>query len=268
MPTIPSPHVVITGASSGLGAALAVVYGQRGQRVSLIARDVARLEAVADACRRVGGPRPSWHACDVTDAGRLGELLTAINAEAPVTTVIANAGIGGRSVLAGPLGETAALASHVVSVNLLGVINTLTPLIPVMASRQSGRLALVGSIAAFTPLAEAPAYAASKAAIYSYGHGLRRLLGAAGITVTVVSPGFIDTPMSRSLPFDRPFVVSPEHAAALIMRAVESGRPDIVFPWPLRLAAAFHGLLPLGLSDMLLAALARSNQRLANQGFE
>jgi short-subunit dehydrogenase len=127
-----------------------------------------------------------------------------------------------------------------------------------MASRKSGRLAIVASLAGFTPLAEAPAYAASKAAAYSYGHSLRRLLIARGITVTVISPGFVDTPMSRSLPYSRPFLMTADEAAELIVPAIDRGSPDLIFPWPLRLAAALHGVLPLALSDRLMASLARS----------
>lgn len=261
MPSRPMPHVVITGGSSGLGAALAMTYAQHEHRVTLIARNVTRLQAVSDACARIDGARPTWHSCDVTEGRLLGELLATIDAEAPITTIIANAGIGGRDVLSGPLGGSANSASHIVSVNLLGVVNTLTPVIPQMASRRSGRLAIIASIAAFTPLAEAPAYAASKAAVYSYGHGLRRLLRPSGITVTVVSPGFVDTPMSRSLPFARPFLVSTERASRLIFRAVEGGRPEVIFPWPLRVAAAFQSILPQNISDRLLAAGARSTQR-------
>lgn len=251
---------MITGASSGLGAALVAAYARRGQRVSLIARDESRLKAVAETCYRLSGTRPQWHVCDVTEAERLGELLVMIDGEAPITTLIANAGVGGQSVLAGPHGESRKSASRTVDVNLLGVVNTLTPIIPIMASRMSGRLAIVASIAAFTPLAEAPAYAASKAAAYSYGHSLRRLLAASGIKVTVVCPGFIDTPMSRSLPYARPFLFTAEKAAERVLRAIDHGRADLVFPWPLRLAAAIHGLLPVAISDRLVTSLARSNK--------
>ena len=254
-------HVVITGGSSGLGAALAAAYVRRRHRVSLIARDERRLEAVAEECEKLFGARPEWHLCDVTEGERLGKLLVAIDDEVPITTLIANAGIGGSSVLAGPYGETSDLATHIVNVNLLGVVNTLTPVIPVMASRKSGRLAIVASVAALTPLAEAPAYAASKAAAYSYGHSLRRLLAGSGITVTVVSPGFVDTPMSRSLPYARPFLITAEDAAELMVLAIDRGRPDLVFPWPLRLAAALHAILPQIVSDRVIASLARSNQR-------
>ncbi|MEQ1715220.1 MAG: SDR family NAD(P)-dependent oxidoreductase [Hyphomicrobium sp.] len=258
---MPSQHVVITGGSSGLGAALAAAYVVRGHRVSLIARDVTRLETVADDCHRRSGMRPGCHSCDVTEGARLGEILSALDAEAPITTLFANAGMGGSSVLAGANGESRDQASRIVEVNLLGVVNTLTPIIPMMASRQSGRLAIVASIAAFTPMAEAPVYAASKAAVYSYGHGLRRLLAARGVAVTIISPGFIDTPMSRSLPYNRPFLISPERAAELIVGAVHRGRPNIVFPWQLRLATAFEGVLPPAMSDRLVAAISRYNQR-------
>lgn len=260
MSASPLQHVVITGGSSGLGAALAAAYVERGHRVSLIARDIARLEAVADDCHRRGGKRPVCHSCDVTDGGRLGEILSALDVVLPITTLIANAGMGGSSVLGGANAESGDLASRIVDVNVLGVVNSLTPVIPMMASRHSGRLAIVASLAAFTPLAEAPVYAASKAAVYSYGHSLRRLLAGRGIAVTVVSPGFIDTPMSRSLPYGRPFLISPERAAEIIVGAVDRGRPNIVFPWQLRLAAAFEGILPLGVSDRLVATISRHNK--------
>lgn len=263
MVIVPSQHVVITGGSSGLGAALASSYAMRGHRVSLIARNVERLQAVAEKCYRLGGTRAGCHACDVTDGARLRDILRALDDDAEITKLIANAGIGGSSVLAGATGESRDQAARIVEVNLLGVVNTLAPVIPLMVARRAGRLGIVASLAAFSPLAEAPLYAASKAAVYSYGHGLRRLLASRGVTVTVVSPGFVDTPMSRSLPFERPYLISPERAAELIVGAVDRGRPNVVFPWQLRLATAIEGILPLAVSDRLVAAISRYNQRRA-----
>ncbi|MGE0698337.1 MAG: SDR family NAD(P)-dependent oxidoreductase [Hyphomicrobiaceae bacterium] len=248
-------HVVLTGASSGLGAALAECYAASGDSLLLMGRDEGRLGEVAVRCRRLGAEVHSV-ACDVRDASRMEWALGEADARLSVTHVVANAGFGGAAALTGVAGEHPDAARQAFDVNLIGVVNTIAPLLPSLVARRSGRVAIIGSLAGYSGMPQAPAYCASKAAVRTYGQGLRRLLAPAGVGVTVVSPGFIDTPMSASVGIARPFLVTADKAAARIVDAVERGRAELAFPWPLALAARIDRWLPAGISDRLVAALS------------
>ena len=246
-------HVVITGASSGLGAALARRYAIAGCRLTLLGRNARRLEETGRACRSVGATSVDQVTCDVTDGAMMRAALIAADDRAPVDLLFANAGLGGRDVLAPTSGETSELARSILEVNMMGVAHTVAPLLERLVARRSGQVVIVSSLAALHGLAEAPAYSASKAAARAYGHGLRRLLARHGVRVTVVLPGFVETPMSASLPYQTPLQVSAEKAAETIARGIARGAREIVFPWQLRLAFGMLAILPVGVTDRILA---------------
>lgn len=250
-------HVLITGASSGLGAALARRYASGGAQLTLAGRDSARLAEVSSHCRQLGARDVAIICCDVTDAGQMPAQAIARDVAAPVDIVIANAGLGGMTVLASNAPETTALAHRIISTNVLGVINTVAPLLPRLLARGTGAIALLSSIAGSHGLAESPVYSASKAAVRTYGHGLRRQLRDTGLTVTIITAGFIDTPMARSLPFHPPFMVPVDVAAERICRHIASGTREDIFPWPLRAGAALLDAMPLALADRVLALTSR-----------
>ena len=251
---IASPvHVVVTGASSGIGSALADLYAGEGARLTLFGRDRPRLEHVAGRCR-TRGVVVTTCVCDVADHEALSAELIAADDRAPVTHVFANAGIGGALAMAPSDGESGAVARALFETNVVGLANTVTPLLPRMVSRRAGRIAIISSLAAYTGLPQSPAYSASKAAARTYGEGLRRLVGPAGVSVTIVCPGFVETPMSDSLATPRPFLVSPQDAARRIARAVANGRAELAFPWPLTAAVKAAGWLPRPIADGLLRA--------------
>lgn len=180
--------------------------------------------------------------------------LRAVDDIEPIDIVIANAGLGGGAVLAPSTAESAELARDIFDVNVLGIVNTVTPLIESMIARRRGHIVLVSSMAAYQGLPDSPAYSASKAAARVYGEGLGRLLRRHGIRVTVACPGFIDTPMSRSLPFAQPFRCSAEVAAQVILRAVDRNRREVAFPWQYLWLARLAAVLPPSLTDLILAA--------------
>jgi short-subunit dehydrogenase len=245
-------HIVITGASSGLGAALARVYASPGVLLTLSGRDEARLASVAADCVAAGA-EVSVVVCDVTDAAAMATWLTNADQTRPIDVVFANAGIGGKAAIAPSQGESNATASSIVATNTLGVINTVTPLLPGFVERQSGHLVVVSSLAGLLGLPHSPAYCGSKAAARIYADGLRRLMRPHRVKVTVVNPGFVDTPMSRSLPTAGPQTWTAERAARAIKLAVAKGKGDVTFPWSLRLAVAVAQLLPNRLVDAVLA---------------
>jgi short-subunit dehydrogenase len=245
-------HVVITGASSGLGAALARRFAEANCALGLFGRDNARLSAVAGACRPGSGTVETFLR-DVTDPIAMSEALSELDTRRPVDVLVANAGIGGSSAIAASAGEPLDVARKIVEVNLLGVINTVVPLLDRLRARKRGHIVIVGSMAGMQGHAESPVYSASKAAVRIYGEGLRRLLAPQGVRVTVVVAGFIATPMSASLPFPRPFEWTVERAASRIIRGIERNEAEIAFPWQLLLAGSAVMLTPLSLRDRLVA---------------
>lgn len=244
-------HVVITGASSGIGAALARVYSIPGRRLSLIARDRTRLEAVAEA-GRARGAQIDIYVADVADAMAIEQALVACDTQQAVALLVANAGIGGRDSLASISGESSRVAGRIISTNTLGVINTVAPLLPRFVERRRGQIAIMSSLAGLVGLPACPAYSASKAAIFAYGAALRRLTAASGVHVSVICPGFVDTPMSAGLPFRPPFIWTADRAARYVARALVRRRREILFPWPLALGVRTLNLLPTAVTDRIL----------------
>ena len=228
--------LVVTGASAGIGRALAELYAAPGARLVLVGRDPGRLGAVAAACEARGADVVAV-ALDVRDRDTLGRRLRELDEAVPVELVVANAGVA--------LPEDDADATHaVIDVNLGGALNTVLPLLPAMTARRSGQIALIGSLAALAPLADAPAYSASKAALLAYGLALRERLAPAGVRVSVACPGFVATGMGSRYRGARPFEIGAEAAAARIAAGLARNRDVIAFPLPLVLAARASALLP------------------------
>lgn len=254
-------HALITGASGGLGSELALHMAARGASLTLMGRNAERLQATAARCHQLGADT-TIEVCDVRDAAAMEAALRRADERLAIGMVFANSGIGGSEVLARDGYEAAELARRVVDVNLIGVINTVAPLQPAFIERRRGTFVLVSSMAAFDGLEQAPSYAAAKAAVRIYGHGLRRLLAPHGIRVSVATPGFVATPMSASLPMATPFMWTAERAARRIVKGVERNEREIAFPWQMKLGVAVARMLPARLVDALLRqAQARLEQR-------
>ena len=220
-------HILITGASSGLGAALALTYAAAGIRLSLHGRDAERLEQVAAQARQRSA-KVSTHLGDVADAQDIAAWIEACDRDSALDLIIANAGISGGT---SQRQESAAQVNAIFAVNVTGVFNTIHPALPLMMRRRRGQIAIISSLAGFRGFAGAPAYCASKAAIRVYGEGLRAEVAGQGVDINVVCPGFIKTPMTDHNPFSMPFLMSAEHAARLIRQGLMANRARIAFPW-------------------------------------
>ena len=249
-------HVAITGANSGLGAALARAYARPGVLLTLSGRNEERLSKVMAECVAAGA-ECAVIICDVTDPDAMSTWLSNADEARAIDVLYANAGVGGKAALAPAQGEENAVARWIITANTIGVVNTLTPIIPRFVQRRAGNLVVISSLAGLIGLPQSPAYCCSKAAARVYAEGLRRLLRPHGVRVTIINPGFVDTPMSRSLPVVGPQTWSSERAASAIKAAVEKGRREFSFPWTLRLALTATRLLPGGLVDAVLARAYR-----------
>lgn len=239
--------ILVSGASRGLGAALAERFAAPGVALRLVARGMAGLAATAERCR-ARGAEVETAAIDVRDAGALAARLLAWDAALPIDCVVANAGISrGRA----PDGawEGAAGATEQVAVNLLGAINVIEPLLPALRARRAGRIALVASVAAYRGLPDAPGYAASKAGLRAYGEGLRAALLRDGVRVTVLLPGFFESAMGARWQGRRPLAMGLEDAAARCHRAILAGAGRCAFPLPLALLLRAVDALPAPLAD-------------------
>ena len=247
------PRVIaITGGSSGIGRALALEYAAPGVALALIGRDAARLAEVA-ALAEAKGARVRIGQIDVRDRDAIRAFLISVDQADPIDCLIASAGVTLVTPRAGAV-EDLDNARDLFDVNLNGVMNTLAPIAPRMRARRNGQIALFGSIAAFAPPPDSPSYAASKAAIVAFALATRALYDADGVSVSVVCPGFVDTPMMQSFDSVKPFVLSADEAARRIRRGLERRQAVVAFPWPLYLAARFQQLLPEPLRRRIMLA--------------
>jgi short-subunit dehydrogenase len=232
--------ILITGASSGIGAALALASAGPGVSLALTGRDPIRLAGTANRCRTAGA-EVRTAIVDVTDRAGMTDFVRARDTERALDLVIANAGV---SYGTGSLNLLDDRARQTFAVNVDGVLNTIHPAIALMAPRRRGQLALMSSLAGFRGLPGSGAYAASKAAVRSYGESLRGQLAPLGLEVSVICPGFVRSAMTDRNNFAMPFLMDADRAAQIVLRGLERNRGRIAFPLPMYAASWFLNALP------------------------
>lgn len=247
---LPFRALIITGASSGLGAALAVAYAAPQTVLGVLGRDRGRLAETVAACEAKGaGVRSA--AIDVTDAPAMAAWLDEFDRDHPVELVIVNAGTSAGPDF-GSASEGVETATQQIRVNLLGAVNTVEPLLPALCRRGRGRVAVIASIAAYRGLPDSPGYCASKAGLRAYAEALRPRLARHGVGVTAVCPGFFDSRMTDRFEGPTPFLRSAGDAARLVKHGIDRGRRRVSFPWPLVFGLRFCDLAPPFVGDAIL----------------
>jgi short-subunit dehydrogenase len=245
--------ILITGASSGLGAALADRYARPGVHLHLGARRADLLAKIAGDCRTKGAT-VSVEAIDVTARDRMAEWVGRCHRAQPLDLLIANAGISGGTHDGI---ESDDQVRAIFSVNVDGVLNTILPAIPLLTAQRRGQIGIMASLAGHRGFPGAPAYCGSKAAVKVWGEGLRGDLKPHNIGVSVILPGFVSTPMTDVNDFKMPFLMSVEKAAGIIQDGLGRNQARIAFPLPTAFIAWLLGTLPPAWTDPLLRAAPR-----------
>ena len=242
----PNKTVMITGASAGIGRALALEIAAKGARVGLLARreDVLR-ETVEEIKARNG--QALAVAADVRDPKAVRAAADRFRAElGPIDVLIANAGIGTSKHAAELHPEQVA---EVININLLGAVNSVAAVLPEMVERDRGQLVAISSLAGYRGLAKSAAYCASKAAMSSFFESLRIDLRRTHVTVTIIYPGFIKTALTAGREAKMPYLMELDDAVKKILMAIEKGKKSYAFPWQLAMIVRSSMLMPAGLYD-------------------
>ncbi len=238
--------VVITGASSGIGWALARELAAHGCKVGLIARRQEKLDELATSIRSAGGTA----ATAVADVARRDEVDMAVNScrqsLGPIDLLVANAGIGTPTLL-DPV--NVADVERMFQINVLGVVYAIAAVLPEMLQRGRGHLAAVSSLAAYKGLPGESGYCSTKSALNTYMEGLRIQLRGRGIAVTTLCPGFVRTPMTDVMHNPMPWLMEADEAARRMVRALRRRRKVYNFPWQTALLMRVAGWTP----DWILA---------------
>ena len=258
---MPSPQkVFITGASSGIGSALARHYASLGCSLGLVARRSDQLAALSEPLKACGAPDVACYPLDVADTDALRHAAEDFIARfgAP-DIVIANAGVSSGTLTECP--EDLATIKRIFDINVIGMAATFSPFIPPMqdaakAGRQC-RLVGIASVAGIRGLPGAEAYSASKSAVITYLESLRLEMRASGIKVVTIAPGYIATPMTAINPYRMPFLLPADEAARRFARAIDKGTTYTVIPWQMGIVAKALRLLPNWLYDRLFANAPR-----------
>ena len=248
--------VVITGASSGLGLALAQEYARRGATLCLMARRMDLLERLAASLP----VRTYCYAVDVRVAGTVSAAAADfIDKAGCPDIVIANAGVSAGTSTADP--ADASVFEDILATNLRGMMLTFQPFVDLMRRRGNGQLAGIASVAGFRGIPGASAYSASKSAAITYLESLRVEMRRHGIRVVTICPGYIETPLTAVNPYPMPFLMKPEKAARSIANAIAREKRFHVLPWQMALVGRLLRLLPNAVYDVIFARAPRKPRR-------
>ncbi len=243
--------IFLTGASSGIGNALAIELAKRGAILGLLARRKEELEKLRAECEKLGAIARIFPA-DVADKESLFQAAETLRNEfGKIDILIANAGIGGGAVHASKL--DADVFKKVIDVNLIGTANSVAAVLPDMFAKKNGQLVAISSLAAYGGLPKSASYNASKAGMSAMFESLRLDLLNSGVDVTIVHPGFIKTPLTSGREANMPFLMELDDAVQTIIRGIEKRKKNVAFPFPLAHFVRLARFFPLALYDFIAA---------------
>jgi NAD(P)-dependent dehydrogenase (short-subunit alcohol dehydrogenase family) len=245
--------VFVTGASSGIGAAIAREYAKAGAQLGLFAR---RADALATLAESLLPATPASYAGDVRDASTLAAAAADFERRfGTADVVIASAGISRGTLTDHP--EDNATFRAIMDTNVVGMLHTFQPFLPAMLASRKGKLVGIASVAGFRGLPGAGAYCASKAAAIRYLESLRVELSESGVRVITICPGYVATPMTAANPYRMPFLLPVDKAARLIVRAIARGRRFYVLPWQMAWMGRLLSVVPRPAYDRTFARAKR-----------
>lgn len=244
-------NILISGAGSGIGRALAIAYSRADVNLFLCGRDLEKLSATKILCEELKA-NVLLEIVDVTDALAVKNWVEKIEEKYALDLVIANAGISAGTA-GGP--ESFLQVKKIFATNLDGVLNLVHAVVEKMKERKKGQIVLVSSLAGFRGLPSSPAYSASKSAVRVYGEALRGNLAPLGIEVNLICPGYIKTPMTAVNDFPMPFLMNVEKCAAIIKAGLAKNKSRIAFPFPLYFVVWLATLLSPRITDPIFAKL-------------
>lgn len=242
-------HICISGASSGIGKALAEHYAASGIKLSLLARSYQKLVAIKESCEAKGAV-VNVITADVCDRAQMQRLLEALDQEQAIDLLIVNAGISQKQAALeakqqGMSGADWQTEAMLVDVHLHGTLNTLHPILLAMKQRRRGQIALMGSLNSFVVIPRSAIYGAVKAAILNYGLALRCKLAKKNIKVNVICPGWVETALTNLNEFKMPGLMGSQQAAEIIARGIAKNKAVIGFPWRTYWLCLLYQAMPL-----------------------
>lgn len=243
---VPVQTILITGATKGIGAALAEEYAAEGKTLILTGRNEDDLARVSEVCTEKGA-RVITQRIDVTEREAFEKWVLDVDARRPIDLVIANAGVSENT--SGTDRDIVAATRTLFQVNIDGVFNTILPLVPRMKERGSGQIALMSSLSGFGGMPGLCSYAATKNALRTYGLGLRGLLYRDGVHVNVIMPGFVKTPLTDSAKIKKFMMMSAPRAARIMKTGLANDTDVIAFPWQLATILWWVQSLPSSVRD-------------------
>ncbi len=255
-------NILITGATSGLGFALAEKYAAAGNTLFLTGRNIDRLNQITKLCENSGAKVIS-KILDIRDSKAVEDWINQLAAEYNLDLVIANAGISAGTSKGT---ESAHQIKEIFETNIDGVMNTINPAIAVMMNQKpnlklgpkfKGQIAIISSLAGFRGLPPSPAYSASKSCVRVYGEALRGSLAPFGIAVNVVCPGYIKPPLTDINNFPMPFLMSSDKAASIIKKSLAKNKSRIAFPFPFYFVVWLATLISTTITDPIFERLPK-----------
>lgn len=249
--------ILITGASSGIGEALAITAARRGATaLFLCGRNRERLDAIANRCKALGCEKVYHEIIDVADKDSTASWISRCDAIAPLEIVFANAGIATGK-------ENTPNIRKTFDVNIGGCLNTVLPVIDIFKESPSNRkrrqIALTASMAAYAPLSTCPAYSATKAAVKTWGLSLRGMLKRDGIAVNVICPGFVRSRITDRNTCPMPFFMEADKAATIIINRLLKNIGLIAFPWQMRFPTWWLSTLHWRIAEIISSLLPEKN---------